>query len=127
MKHLESVHIRGPSVESPVIAKRISELTSSNDYVYVAGEEPQILYYAHRRSPTRFVNSYQLLRNTPMTLSYQQEVVNDLRRNPPKVIVFERRSILWGIWKGNWEDNKYLRPTLLITYLHTLWREISTN
>jgi hypothetical protein len=119
-KLLEWDVMRRPFLDCPTVAQRVAELTSSNDYVYIAGEEPQILYYARRRSPSRFIISNQLLRNTPMNLVYQQKVVDALKKHPPEAIVFERTSVLWGMWKAGRNDLKYLYPQILKTFLSTL-------
>ena len=84
-----------PFVESEAVARRVAELTRPQDFVYVAGSEPQILYHARRRSPTRFVISYPLMLETPLALPYQQECVRDLERNPPAAIVFARSPLSW--------------------------------
>jgi hypothetical protein len=84
-----------PFVESEEVARRVAELTRPEDFVYVAGSEPQILYHARRRSPTRFVISYPLMLETPLALPYQQECVRDLERNPPAAIVFARSPLSW--------------------------------
>jgi hypothetical protein len=84
-----------PSLESQAVARRVTELTSPNDYVFVAGSEPQILFYAKRLSPSRFVIAYPLMISTPLAQSYQQEAIRDLERRPPAVIVLARSPLSW--------------------------------
>jgi hypothetical protein len=84
-----------PFLESPAVARRVAELTSPNDYVFVAGSEPQILCYAKRLSPSRFVIAYPLMIPTPLAEGYQREAVQDLERHPPAVIVFTRSGTSW--------------------------------
>ena len=43
-----------PFLGAQVVAEQVSQLTSPDDFVFVAGSEPQILYYTRRFSPTRF-------------------------------------------------------------------------
>ncbi len=91
-----TVKARGnPFLESQAVARRVAELTSPNDYVFVAGSEPQILFYANRLSPTRFVIVYPLMISTPLAQSYQQEAIRDLERRPPAVIVLARSPLSW--------------------------------
>ena len=61
----------------------------------MAGSEPQILFYANRLSPTRFVIVYPLMIATPLAQSYQQEAIRDLERRPPAVIVLARSDTSW--------------------------------
>ena len=84
-----------PFLESQAVARRVAELTSPNDYVFVAGSEPQILCYAKRLSPSRFVIAYPLMIPTPLAEGYQREAVQDLERHPPAVIVFARSGTSW--------------------------------
>jgi hypothetical protein len=82
-------------LESRAVARRVAELTSPNDYVFVAGSEPQILCYSKRLSPTRFVIAYPLMLPTPLAEDYQREAVRDLERHPPAVIVLARSGTSW--------------------------------
>ncbi len=77
-----------PFIESKKIAEKIKALSSPDDYVYIAGSEPQILYYAKRLSSNRFIVSNPLIYPTPLLSEYQQEVVDSLSANPPKFVIF---------------------------------------
>lgn len=83
---------QSPFVEAQRAASEAAGMSSPDDFVYVAGSEPEILYYAQRYSPTRFVTSYPLMDPTPLAAGYQREAINDLQQRPPKVIVF----VQWG-------------------------------
>jgi hypothetical protein len=87
-------------------------MTSANDAVYVAGSEPQILCYAHRFSPTRFVIAYPMMFPTPLAEGYQREAIQDLERQRPAVIVFARSATSWLRQEQS--------PTLLLAYLEKL-------
>ena len=84
-----------PFSEARIVAKRVAESSSSNDFVYVAGSEPEILYYARRFSPTRFITSYALMIPTPRTQNYQQEAMQDLLAHPPALIVYVNSAASW--------------------------------
>lgn len=86
-----------PFYESPMVAEVVHRLTGPEDKVYIAGSEPQILYYSRRRSPVRFAVMYPLTFRTPLASSYQQEVMGDLDREPPKVIVWTSAQTSWGV------------------------------
>ncbi len=99
-------------IESGAVARRVAELTSPNDYVFVAGSEPQILCYAKRLSPTRFVIAYPLMIPTPLAEGYQREAVRDLERHPPAVIVLARLGTSWLRQERS--------PPILLEYLEKL-------
>ena len=84
-----------PFLESQLVARKVAELTSSGDPVYIAGSEPQILYYAGRFSPTRFITAYAMMIPTPVAQQYQQEAIADLLKNPPAVVVFVGNGTSW--------------------------------
>lgn len=84
-----------PFLESALVAKRVEELTQPNDYVLVAGSEPQILVYSHRFSPTRFIITAPLMIPSPLAAGFQQETIEALREHPPAVIVLARANSSW--------------------------------
>ena len=78
----------GDSSEFNFVADKVSQLSSPDDLVFIAGSEAQILYYAHRFSATRFALVYPLMIPGPDTLRYQREAIQDLEKHPPALIVF---------------------------------------
>jgi hypothetical protein len=94
---------------SPNIARRVASITRPDSPVFVAGSEPQILYYAKRRSPTRFVIMYPLTIPTPVAEPYQEEAIAALVKNPPQVIVFSRVPKSWALQPQS--------PQLIMSYL----------
>ncbi len=93
-----------PFIESKIIAKKIELATLPSDYVYIAGSEPQILYYSDRKSSSRFVISYPLTINTPVRLQYQQEVIRDLEEKPPKAVVVSKLAMIDFNYRGVPQD-----------------------
>jgi hypothetical protein len=84
-----------PFYEAQLLASEVSKRSSSNDFVYVAGSEPEIYYYAQRFSPTRFITTYALMIPTPLATHYQDEAIHDLQTRPPKLIVFAQTGSGW--------------------------------
>ena len=85
----------GSFLQSPLVAARTAQLTSPQDLVYVAGSEPQILCYANRFSPTRFITAYPLMIPTPLATGFQAEAMRELQFNPPAAIVLVRTPTTW--------------------------------
>ena len=85
-----------PFLESPLVAKHVAELSSPRDFVYVAGSEPQILDYAGRISPTRFITVYPFTYPpAPVAKLYQAEAIRDLEAHPPSLIVLVQSTTSW--------------------------------
>jgi 4-amino-4-deoxy-L-arabinose transferase-like glycosyltransferase len=84
-----------PFIEAQFVAAQVSQMSSQDDFVFVAGSEPEILCYAQRFSPTRFITSYALMIPTPLAAGYQHEVIKDLEEHPPKLIVFPQSGYSW--------------------------------
>lgn len=76
-----------PFRESVLMASELEKITSPNDTVFIYGNEPQILYYAHRKSATRFVITYPLTLNTPLRDAYVRELITQITNDHPKAIV----------------------------------------
>jgi hypothetical protein len=91
-------------VESPIVGRRVAELSSPGDPVWVAASEPQILCYAHRPSATRFITVYALVIPSPKRNKYQTQAIGEISAHPPKLIV----------WAHSWlqdepQPSKYLQ------------------
>ncbi len=84
-----------PFAESQETAKHVAEITKPEDRVLVAGSEPQILYYAKRKSSTKFVIMYPLTLPTRLARAYQEEAVAEITRNPPSAIVLSKVYESW--------------------------------
>jgi hypothetical protein len=83
----ESLTESSPLLVAQSAANRVAELTSTDDLVCVVGSDPEILCYAQRFSPTRFVTAYELVFQSPFKQRYQQEMMRDLQEHPPAMIV----------------------------------------
>jgi len=104
-----------PSIESLPVAKRLAELTSPNDRVFVAGSEPQILFYANRVSASRFVIVYPLVLPTPLARGYQAEAMRELETHPPAAIVLTQSPLSWLMQKDS--------PVEFVQYVEKLLSE----
>ncbi|HXG12314.1 MAG TPA: glycosyltransferase family 39 protein [Gemmataceae bacterium] len=76
-----------PFAESVGIGRFIAENSGPDATVFILGSEPQILYYAERKSASRFIFAYPLTIPTPLTGRLQHEAIEDLHRNEPEFII----------------------------------------
>ncbi|MEJ0090541.1 MAG: glycosyltransferase family 39 protein [Limisphaerales bacterium] len=84
-----------PFTDAKIVAERLAELSSPDDFVFVGGSEPQILVYAQRFSPTRYITTYSLMLPTPIAHAYQLAAIQDLEKFPPAWIVMVRVGNSW--------------------------------
>lgn len=73
---------------SPKIAEKISEATAPGDFVYIAGFDPQILFYSRRIHASRFIDiGSHMFKNAEKRNEYKNEVLNDIQATKPAVVV----------------------------------------
>ncbi|OIO47468.1 MAG: hypothetical protein AUJ28_00845 [Parcubacteria group bacterium CG1_02_37_51] len=101
-----------PFLESQVVADKVAELTNPDDKIFVAASEPQIYYYSKRLSVNRFIITFALLIDTPLRDKHQQQAIDALESDKPKVIVYSQLPA-----NGLWEEDV---PTNFIDHLHSL-------
>ncbi len=77
-----------PFFESRPLANLLKSNSTSDDKVFVFGSEPQILFYAERKSASRYIFVYPLMGNSNDARERQLSVIADLRREMPKFIVW---------------------------------------
>lgn len=87
-----------PFYEAPLVAEKLAAVTNEGDRVFIAGSEPEILYYAKRLSVSRFVITYPLIIETPKRLDYQKEIISEIEGEKPAAIVYstKQHSGLWN-------------------------------
>jgi len=94
-----SVRLYGPTpfVFSSDLGKELETLTKPGDTILVAGTEPQIAFFARRKSATRYIffNPLAAPSTTPGVLDNQKQAIEEIRRARPKCVVN-----LLGIYGG---------------------------
>jgi 4-amino-4-deoxy-L-arabinose transferase-like glycosyltransferase len=101
-----------PFTEAVIVGQKLAAITKENDKVFVAGNEAEILFYAKRKSVTRFVNTYALNIPSRKRLDFQVEAASELKNNLPAAIVISQRS-----GSGLWNENG---PTVFIDNMKSL-------
>ena len=84
-----------PFPESPEIARFIREQSSPEDKIGILGSEPQVFFYANRRSATKFIYMYPLMEDHPYALSMQREMIDDLQHADPKMLLYVNVRPSW--------------------------------
>jgi Dolichyl-phosphate-mannose-protein mannosyltransferase len=76
-----------PFPESKSLGAYIAQTTRPDDRIFVVGSEPQILFYAQRRSASAFVMIYPLLSSHPRYREFQTQMLAEIENNPPRKIL----------------------------------------
>jgi hypothetical protein len=81
--------------ESLEIAKYIRANSTRNDLVAILGSEPQILFYANRRSATGYIYAYPLMEPYPYAFHMQREMIGQIESAHPEFLVFVNLPASW--------------------------------
>jgi hypothetical protein len=87
-----------PFVESIAISKFIKQNTLKTDKIVILGSEPQIYFYSDRKSATGYIYTYSLMEKHLNSLLMQKEMVAEIEKNKPAVIVMVKVYNSWLIY-----------------------------
>jgi len=73
--------------ESLPLSAFVADHAHPDETIFIAGSEPEIYYYAHRKSASRYMFVYPLLTPFPGTRERQQAVLEELRDKRPALIL----------------------------------------
>lgn len=76
-----------PFSESPQIAEFIRNHTTEEDTIGIFGSEPQICFYAHRRSASGYIYMYPLMETHQFAQKMQQSYIHEIEAKKPKYFV----------------------------------------
>jgi 4-amino-4-deoxy-L-arabinose transferase-like glycosyltransferase len=84
-----------PFPESVEIARYIRERSGAHDRVAVIGSEPQIYFYAGRRSATGFIYTYALMERQPYASVMQRQMIDEIESADPRYLVVVHVAASW--------------------------------
>lgn len=84
-----------PFPESCIIADSLRSWTSPQDRIAVVGSEPQIYFYAHRRSASGYIYTYALMEKHPFALHMQQDMIRQIEAASPRYLVYVNVEVSW--------------------------------
>jgi len=99
MTHTElvrAVYGTNPFLESPEIGRYLNAHTGPADRIVVLGSEPQLFFYANRRSATGYIYTYPLMENQPYAARMQEEFRREVETARPRYLVFVGNALSWG-------------------------------
>jgi len=83
----------------PAVAQEIASVTAPDDTVFIFGAEPEILFYAQRRSASRYIFLFPLYGPWADALERQRHVAQEIREASPAAILFMPNASFFA--KGN--------------------------
>jgi hypothetical protein len=84
-----------PFSESLEIASFIRNHTAPEDTIAILGSEPQISFYAHRRSASGHIYMYPLMENHPFALQMQKDFVRETEAKNPRYLLLVGVPTSW--------------------------------
>jgi len=96
-----AIYGRNPFPESVEVARYIREHSAPTDRVAVVGSEPQIYFYAGRRSATGYIYTYPLMELQPYASSMQRQMIQEIESAAPRFLVFVSATRSWIVRPGS--------------------------
>jgi hypothetical protein len=87
-----NVYYQNPFPESREIGRYLAARMGEDATVAILGSEPQICFYAHRRSATGHIYMYPLMEGHPFAATMQREMIQEVEQSRPEYFVCV------GIW-----------------------------
>ena len=84
-----------PFPESIKIGDYLRAESTPSDTIAVLGSEPQIYFYAQRRSATGYIYTYSLMEPQPYARQMQREMIREIETARPKFLVLVVVSKSW--------------------------------
>ena len=84
-----------PFPESVEIGQYIKGNSSANDHIAVMGSEPQIFFYANRKSATGYIYMYGLMEQHVHVSKMQLDMIRELENNKPRYVIIVNIPTSW--------------------------------
>jgi 4-amino-4-deoxy-L-arabinose transferase-like glycosyltransferase len=90
-----------PFLEADEVAYYIKNHTAKNARIAVLGSEPEIYFYADRRSATGYIYTYGLMEEQPYAAEMQQQMVREIEAAQPEYVVLVNVAPSFGRLPGS--------------------------
>lgn len=88
----------------PEISRYIKDNTSDTDKIAVLGSEPEIYFYANRKAATGYLYTYPLVDQQSYNKIMQQQMIAEIEKNKPSMIVYCNIIYSWIVQPGTPRD-----------------------
>jgi 4-amino-4-deoxy-L-arabinose transferase-like glycosyltransferase len=89
------IYSLNPFLESPAVADYLRARTAPDERIAVVGSEPQIYFYAQRRSASGYIYMYALTEPLPLAQRMRDEFVREMEAAKPRYVVFVDIAPSW--------------------------------
>jgi hypothetical protein len=90
--------------EAVPVAKYLRQHTAPDDMIMVLGSEPEIYFYAHRRSASGYIYTYGLMENQAYWPVMQKQMMREVEANRPAYVVLVNAQSSWQAVPGSPQD-----------------------
>jgi hypothetical protein len=114
-----AIYGNSPFAEAIEIGKYIAQNSSPTDKVAILGSEPEVLFYADRRSATGYIYTYELFKPHPFEHQMQVEMAHEIDSARPKYILLVNVQASWYAVPNEHVDtffNTWVSPLLHRAY-----------
>ena len=91
-----SVYESNPFPEAVEIGRYIQAHSAPEDRIAVLGSEPEIYFYANRKSATGYIYTYALMEPQPYAARMQDEMIREIETARPAYLVFAGVASSWA-------------------------------
>jgi hypothetical protein len=79
----------------PVVADYLKTHSAPSATFAVLGSEPELFFYAHRRSVTGYIYMYDLVQQQPFRQRMEKEMISEVEQGRPDFVVFVNLLYSW--------------------------------
>jgi hypothetical protein len=79
----------------PAIGDYLKTHTPPGATLAILGSEPELLFYAHRRSVTGYIYMYDLVEGQPLREKMQREMIDEVEQGKPDLVAFVNLAPSW--------------------------------
>lgn len=90
-----SVYGTSPFVPAVEVARYVRERTTPGDRIAVVGSEPEIYFYADRKSATGYIYTYPLMEPQPYARQMQHDMIREIEAARPAYLVYVVSHASW--------------------------------
>jgi hypothetical protein len=113
---MQSTYGPNPFSAAMSAADYIRKNSPDNARIAVLGSEPEIYFYAHRRSATGYLYMYSLIMRQKYTARMQQELIREVEASRPEYLVYVDVAESWG------ERDRAPQASAFLSWLHEYTR-----
>jgi hypothetical protein len=95
------VYKNSPFIEAIPVAQYLQQHTSPTDTLAVLGSEPEIFFYAHRKSASGYIYVYALMENQPYWQRMQKQMIDEIETNRPEYLIYSNHPATWLTTMGS--------------------------